>query len=256
MPAPWRGRSKTTELGIYTPPGYDPNEGRQYPTLYEAPTPFGFWDSATNVKGALDTLIDTGAMPAAIVVFISSGDGPYQDSECADSFDGLEWFDRYVAQTVAPWVDAHYPTLAQPAARAIMGMSQGGYCAAILALHHPDVFGTSIIFSGYFHAGIMGSNSARPFGGDPALLDAASPDVVIGRLAPDIRANLYFIVIAQTSQPTYGPQATAFDELLTADGYPHLEVAATVPHGWTQVRTEFPGAVEAWAAWLVATGVY
>ena len=84
VPAPWIGTPTTAELSIYTPPGYDPTKSRRYPTLYEAPTPFGFWDAATNVKVALDTLIDTGAIPAAIVVFISSGGGPYDDSECAD----------------------------------------------------------------------------------------------------------------------------------------------------------------------------
>ena len=256
MPAPWIGRSTTTELGIYTPPGYDPKESRQYPTLYEAPTPFGFWDTATNVKVALDTLIDSGAMPAVIVVFISSGDGPYQDSECANSFDGLEWFDTYVGQTVVPWVDSHYRTIAQPAARAITGMSQGGYCAAILALHHPDVFGTSIIFSGYFHAGIVGSNSARPFGGDRALLDAASPDVVVGQLAPALRASLYFIVITKTGQPLFGPQAASFNQLLAAGGYPHRAIASAEPHGWVEVRQETPTALEVWAARLLVTGVF
>ena len=257
VPAPWIGTPTTAELAIYTPPGYDPTKSRRYPTLYEAPTPFRDWDSATNVKVALDTLIDTGAMPAAIVVFISSSGGPYEDSECADSFDGREWFDRYVAQTVVPWVDSHYRTIAQPAARAIMGMSQGGYCAAILALHHPDVFGTSITFSGYFHAGIpIGANTSRPFGGDPALLDAASPDVVVGQLAPAVRANLYFIVIAQTSQPPFGPMAASFDRLLAANGYPYLAIPAAVTHGWGQVRQETPTALEVWAARLSATGVF
>ncbi len=257
VPAPWIGTPTTAELSIYTPPGYDPTKSRRYPTLYEAPTPFGFWDAATNVKVALDTLIDTGAIPAAIVVFISSGGGPYDDSECADSFDGREWFDRHVGQTVVSWVDAHYRTIAQPAARAIMGMSQGGYCAAILALHHPDVFGTSIIFSGYFHAGIpIGANTSQPFGGDPALLDAASPDVVVGRLAPAVRASLYFIVIAQTGQPPFGPMAASFDRLLAANGYPYMAIPAAVTHGWGQVRQETPTALEVWAARMGATGVF
>jgi hypothetical protein len=53
MPAPWIGRSTTTELGIYTPPGYDPKESRQYPTLYEAPSSLS---SSARVTGPIRTL--------------------------------------------------------------------------------------------------------------------------------------------------------------------------------------------------------
>lgn len=256
LPAPWSGGSTTIALAIYTPPGYDPTEPRRYPTLYEAPTPFQVWDGATGVKDALDTLIDSGAIPPTIVVFIDSGDGPFLDSECADSVDGREWFDRYVSQTVVPWVDSTYRTITKPAARAIMGNSQGGYCAAILTLRHPDIFGTSISFSGYFHAGIIGSNSAWPFNGDQTALDAASPDIVVGQLAPSVRANLYFIVVSDPNQPLYGPQAASFDQLLAANGYPHLAMSAEIGHGWVEVREDFPTVLETWAARLVATGVF
>jgi S-formylglutathione hydrolase FrmB len=257
LPAPWTGGLETQlEVSVYTPAGYQSNGSLKYPTLYEVPWNFATWERAADLTVALDALIDSGAIPPAIVVFVDAGRGPYPDSECANSYDGREWYDRFVAETVVPWVDSHYRTIAQPGARAIMGMSQGGYCAAILALHHPDVFGTSISFSGYFHAGVAGSNSARPFGGNQQALNAASPDIVIGQLAPPIRTSLYFIVIAQPSQALYGPQAAEFDGLLTADGYPHLAIAATQQHGWSQVREELAPALQAWAARLAATGVF
>ena len=257
LPAPWEGGSATqVEVAVYTPPGYDSNGSLKYPTLYEVPWDFATWEKADDLTGALNTLIDSGALPPTIVVSIDAGRGPYLDSECANSYDGREWYDRFVAQTVVPWVDSHYRTIAAPAGRAIMGMSQGGYCAAILALHHPDVFGTSISFSGYFHAGVAGPTSALPFGGNQQALNAGSPDVVAGQLAPPIRASLYFIVIAQASQALYGPQADEFIRLLTVDGYPHLAIAAAEPHGWVQVRQELTPVLAAWAARLVATGVF
>jgi S-formylglutathione hydrolase FrmB len=257
LPAPWRGGSETqVEVAVYTPPGYHSYGSLKYPTLYEVPWNVATWQKAIDLTGALDKLIDSGAMPSTVVVYVDAGRGPYPDSECANSYDGREWYDRFVAQTVVPWVDSRYRTIAQPAARAIMGMSQGGYCAPILALHHSDVFGTSISFSGYFHAGVAGPSSVRPFGGNRQALDAASPAVVAGKLASPTRSNLYFIVIAQPGQALYGPEADEFNRLLTVDGYPHLAIAAAEPHGWVQVRQDLAPALAAWTARLAATGVF
>jgi enterochelin esterase-like enzyme len=257
MAAPWKGgTASAVDVTIYTPPGYDANGARRYPVLYEAPTGYHLWDGATNVKSALDTLIDSGSIPATIVVFIDSSGGPYPSTECADSFDHREWFDTFVGKTVVGWVDGHYKTIAEPAARAMVGMSEGGYCAAILALHHPTVFGTSISFSGYFQAGAVGGDSAAPFGGNKALIAACSPTVVAGQLDRATRDRLYFVIIAKPDQPGYGPDASAFVKELAADGYPYESVAAAVPHGWPQVREYFPGAVETWAAREAATGVF
>src|SRR5260370_26116271 len=49
-------------------------------------------------------------------------------------------------------VDTHYRPLAAPADRAIAGNSDGGFAAANIALHHPDVFDTVLSLGGYFVA--------------------------------------------------------------------------------------------------------
>jgi enterochelin esterase-like enzyme len=257
LPAPWKGGSATTdEIDVYTPPGYDPHGNRRYPVLYEAPTSFSFWDSATNVRVVLDTLIDKGAIPPVIAVFVGVTGAPFPTTECANSVDGREWIDTYISQTVVSYVDSHYLTIARADARAITGFSQGGYCAAILALRHPAVFGTSIPISGYFQAGAGGANSRLPFGGNASALAAASPMNVATELPAAERATLFFIVVAQPSQPFYGAQASGFEQLLATEGYPYVALNAKVPHGWVQVRQEFPAALEAWSAHLVSAGVF
>ena len=45
-------------------------------------------------------------LPPAIVVFASTAGGPYVDAECADTFDGKEWFNRYMATDVVEWADS------------------------------------------------------------------------------------------------------------------------------------------------------
>jgi enterochelin esterase-like enzyme len=257
MAAPWRGgTASAVDVTVYTPPGYDSAGSRRYPVLYEAPTGYHLWDGATNVKTALDALIDSGFMPATIVVFIDSSGGPFPSTECANSYDHREWYDTFVGQTVVGWVDGHYKTIADSGARAIAGMSEGGYCAAILALHHPTVFGTAISFSGYYVAGAAGGDSAAPFGGNKTLLADYSPTVVATQLATATRSQLHFIVIAKPDQRGYGPDAAAFEKVLSGNGYTYDAIAASEPHGWSQVRDYFSSAVQAWAAREVAAGVF
>jgi enterochelin esterase-like enzyme len=256
LTAPWKGGiANAVDVAVYLPPGYGAGK-RRYPVLYEAPTGYRLWDGATNVRTALDTLIDQGSMPATIVVFIDSIGGPYPDTECANSYDHREWFDTFVGVTMVGWVDSHYRTIAASGARAISGMSAGGYCAANLALHHAGVFGTSISFSGYFQAGASGSGAAAPFGGNKDLLAANSPTVVAGQLGQAARRDLYFILVAQAEQALYGPQASEFEGILATYGYSFDDISASEPHGWQQVRDYFPRAMEAWASHEVVSGVF
>ncbi len=255
LPAPWKTGASTAGIAVYTPPGYDPQGNRRYPVLYEAPTGFAFWDSATNVKVALDTLIDDGSIPAMIVVFIDSSGSPFPDTECANSVDGRMWMDTYISQTVVSYVDSHFLTIGSAASTAITGLSQGGYCAAILTLRHPSVFGSAIAISGYYQAGGAGANSAAPFGGNAAALSAASPNVVAAQLPVSVRDALFLIVIAERGQTFYGPEAAGFEKVLAAQGYPYIAQNSAYPHGWTQVRQEFPLALERWADHLVSMGV-
>jgi S-formylglutathione hydrolase FrmB len=256
LPGPWKSYSAYAEVTIYTPPGYSSKGSRRYPVLYEAPYAWSHWDDATNISGALYTLITKGSMPPVIVVAMSTAGGAYTDSECTDSYDGREWFDTYVAKTVVPWIDSHYLTIPTASARGILGASQGGYCAAALAVRHPDVFGTSLVFSGYFHAGKVGPPSTLPFGTDEEFINAASPDVVIFRLPPDARAKLYYIIVAQLGQGLYGEEAVRFANLLNDTGLPHMVIDSQVPHGWAQLRTEFSYAMEVWGSRMVSTGVF
>jgi enterochelin esterase-like enzyme len=257
LPAPWIGTaSKSIEFAVYLPPGYDADSSRRYPAMYEVPWPVAVWNSAINTTSTLDSLIDAGSVPPSIVVFVDDFGAPYPDTECADSFDGRQHYDSWLAETLVPWLDANYRTIARPAARGIMGMSQGGYCSSILALHHPDIFGSAISFSGYFHAGSAGPDSALPFGGAKSLIDADSPDVVIDRLAPEKRSSVYFVLVAERDGQFYGRQTAGFDALLTAEGYPHVLIDARQDHGWVQVRQELCAAMAAWAVRMVASGVF
>ncbi len=255
LPAPWIGGPATDDVAVYLPPGYDRSPGRRYPVLYEAPTPYSFWEGETGARFTLDALIDEGAIPASIVVFVDSGSGPYSDLQCANTYDGREWLDTFIGQTVVGWVDAHFRTIAAAPARAVFGMSNGGYCAAILGLHHPTVFGAEISFSGYYQVTAVAA-AEIPFGYEAALMAAASPLDAAGMLSASERSGIFFLLVADPYQSFYASQASAFAAVLARDGYPHSVLWTGIPHGWSQVNAEFARTLELVAAREVATGVF
>jgi len=231
--------------------------------LYEAPTGLALWGKGTSVVSTLDTMIDSGEMPATIVVFIDSLGSPYGDTQCADMYDGSQWFETYISRTVVKFVDSGWRTMADSRARGIMGMSAGGFCAPMLVLRHPDVFGISISFSGYFTAGASGPTAQKPFG-DAAGIQSHSPVVLAGQTPGAYRSTMYFVVIACQSQVLgacpkqefYASHAYYFEKVLKANGISYLNVDSPYTHGWGQVRYETPGALRAWGARLVVNGIW
>ncbi len=257
FPGPWvNAGSATEEVAIYTPPGYDSNPLTRYPTLYEAPFNFALWNSAIHVKATLDALITSGSIPPVIAVFMNAWGGPFADAECSNSADGRELMDTFMGVTVPAYVDSHYRTIPTPQARATFGMSEGGYCATILALHHPATFGAAISLSGYFEAGASGSVARLPYGGNASVLAKDSPFQVAPTLPSATRHGMYFVLVADETQGFFGPQMTTFADVLARAGYPDSVIAASVPHGWTQVRDYLPRALELVAAWQRSVGVF
>jgi enterochelin esterase-like enzyme len=257
--APWTGgTSRTAAVAVYLPPGYDQG-ARHYPVVYEVPWSIRSWSGAIALPQLLDSLIDQGLMPPEIAVFVSQTGGPYPDSECADSFDGREHFESYLVDTVVPFIDATYHTIPTPAARSLVGFSQGGFCTPNLLFHHPDTFLAALSFSGYYSAGIVSPqtiNAARPFGNESALIAANSPVLEAARLQPQVRAGLFLVISGDPSEAFYGPQIRTFAAKLQQDAIPFGLLPDNHGHAWTAVRDQFPTAMEFLAARQVKLGVF
>jgi enterochelin esterase-like enzyme len=258
LAAPWLDAgTKTEEVTVYLPPGYDSGDARRYPTYYEAPFTFWLWNSGIHIQKMLDAMILQGVIPPSVFVFTNAGgDGPYADSECADSFDGQETMDHFLSVTVPTYIDKHYRTIAKPAARTTFGMSEGGFCAASLAVRHPDVFGAAIPFSGYFTAGAPTAASKLPFGNDPSLIARYSPNFLAPGKPASVRASLYFVLVAQPGQIFYGTQSATFATTLSDAGYRYDVIDSGQPHGWPQVRDELARALIMVATRQAESGVF
>lgn len=138
---------------VQLPPGYDSpaNAHRRYPVLvgmggYPAPvTQLAKLYSVTDVQ---QQLAAKGVLGPVINVYPLAEMPPGRDTECVDGpGDSME---TWLATDVMSWVRATFRTAPTRAGWAVWGESTGGYCAAMLAMLHPDEFSAAITFGGYF----------------------------------------------------------------------------------------------------------
>jgi len=133
-------------LWVYTPPGYDAEPDRRYPTVYVIQGYTGqvtMWRNRVAYRQPFietaDSVFADGKAPPAIVVYVDAWT-KYGGSQFVDS-PGTGNYHTYLCDEIVPWVDAHYRTLDAPQHRGITGKSSGGFGAFITPMLRPDLFG-------------------------------------------------------------------------------------------------------------------
>ena len=133
-------------LYVYTPPGYDEEPGRRYPSIYVLQGLTGQVDmwharkafSRTTPEALDDWFARDGAAPA-IVAFVDAwtrlGGSQFLDSPATGRYH------TYLCEELVPFVDGRYRTLPAPEHRGVSGKSSGGYGAMVTPMLRPDLFG-------------------------------------------------------------------------------------------------------------------
>jgi len=176
VPGPGSGISLAAKA--YLPPGYDSPQGRRthYPVI-EALAGFpgtpNLWVVSLRTGDALDQEIATGRMAPAVVVFPLQDFDQTTDSECVDAVGGAK-FDTFLARDVHAAVTAQFRVRSDRAGWGIMGASTGGFCAANLAMRHPDMYAATASLSGYFTA-ITDRTTGDLYRGDQQVRNENSP---------------------------------------------------------------------------------
>lgn len=144
------GRFASAALGrsmpyrVILPDDYDAS-ARRYPTLYLLHGLFGTfsdWESRT------DIFLASRAYPL-IIVMPEGENSWYTDSQGEPA----QKFERYITTDLIAHIDETYRTVRSRHARAIAGLSMGGYGAIKMALKHPGQFAVAGSLSGAFDAG-------------------------------------------------------------------------------------------------------
>jgi S-formylglutathione hydrolase FrmB len=140
-------------LWVYLPPGYDDADDHRYPVVYVIQGYTGhlaMWRNRNPYRQPFpetaDAVFASGAAPPTIVVYVDAWTS-YGGSQFVDS-PGTGRYHSYLCEEIVPWVDGHYRTMADPAHRAIMGKSSGGFGAMITPMLRPDLFGALATHAG------------------------------------------------------------------------------------------------------------
>jgi len=244
------GRSQ--DVYVYLPPGYSAQSSERYPVLYLLHgfpgRPLAFL--LTVRMGVVeDELVAKQQARPAILVMPFGSTGTFTDKEWANGIAPDEAWATFVARDVVRAIDARYNTIASPAGRAIAGLSEGGYGAINIALHHPHEFGVVESWSGYERAPHIRSI----FGRDLELVAQNTPLDVLPRVAPALRrAHVYFWFYAGSDDPLR-LENLRFAAELKRLRIPHRFFVFSGGHDWALWRGEAEPALLA-ASTRVARG--
>jgi enterochelin esterase-like enzyme len=132
-PSPTAGAAQ--DFRIYLPPCYAADR-HVYPTLYLFAGNIhdeSKWDEL-GVDEAADAAIATGEVAPLLIVMADGGWLANNTSGGPGSFESV------VLEDLIPYVENSYCAWAEPAGRAIGGLSRGGYWALEIAFRHPQLF--------------------------------------------------------------------------------------------------------------------
>jgi enterochelin esterase-like enzyme len=204
---------------VYLPAAYDPN-GPRMPTLYLLHGTPGTPDSlfALGVADRLEQLIDSGGVPAMIIVAPSGGRRPSSDTEWDDAVSdaGARW-GTFVTRDLVKAIDADFHTRRGRASRAIAGISMGGYGAINLALGHTGTFGIASSWSGYFVSNTPNVDGPR----GSQTWRARSPLLSVAARAPALRRQPVATSFYSGRGDRFFGENVSFNRVLTRLGIQH-----------------------------------
>jgi S-formylglutathione hydrolase FrmB len=88
-------------------------------------------------------------------IMIVCPDGAYSSWYLDSPIDSSMQYETFIAAELPAYIDKHYATIKNRHARAIAGLSMGGYGSFMIAFHHPHFFGACGSMSGAFDLSTM-----------------------------------------------------------------------------------------------------
>ena len=204
--SPQLGNTRT--LMIYLPPSYGENPAKRYPVLYMHDGQ-NLFDASTSAFGTewqvdenIDALVAAGRMDEVIVVGVyNTANRIWEYTPCCDPSyggGGADTYERFLIDSVKPFIDRSFRTLPGQDTTAIMGSSLGGLVSFYIARRNPAVFGKAGCMSSSF----WWNNQALP--------------LAVEQSTDHVPVAIY--LDAGTDNDGL-PETTRMDHALAADGY-------------------------------------
>jgi enterochelin esterase-like enzyme len=225
---------------VYLPPGYLRSR-RRYPVLYLLHGSPGTPEQFMNIVRAgvlVDEFVARRAPPLILVMPFGST-GTFDDTEWVNGAQPHAGWETFVARDVVRSVDARYRTIAAGNGRAIAGLSEGGYGAINIALHHPGEFRVVESWSGYERA----APNLRLFGRGDTRVRYNSPLDRLGAVGPALRGTHTFVWFYSGRSDVFRRDNASFAAGLARAGIAHHFFIVPGRHDWRIWRDYAPAAI-------------
>jgi enterochelin esterase-like enzyme len=222
-------------VDVYLPPGYAAHPRRRYPVLYllhGEPGRPGAFLMTVRLGVVEDELTALHRAKPMILVMPFGSTGTFVDKEWANGVGRAAAWETFVARDVVRAVDARFRTIRSPRGRGIGGLSEGGYGAINIAIHHPREFDLVESWSGYEKADPLTS----VFGHDRSLLAQNTPLDTLKSAAPVLRRAHAFFWLYTGRDDRFLGQNLAFRALLRREDIPFRMRVVRGGHNWALWR--------------------
>jgi len=241
------GRSQ--EAYVYLPAGYARQPHRRYPVLYLLHgfpgRPLAFLQTVQ--MGIVDDVFTTRHRAQPLILVMPFGStGTFNDEEWVNGIGADNGWSTFVSRDLVHYIDAHYRTIASARGRGVAGLSEGGYGAIDLAVHHPREFSVVESWSGYEKPDKLRSI----FGVNLQLLSANDPRLLVRKAAPSLRAIGTYFWFYSGSTDRFRTQNAAFARELATLHVPYSYRLVYGGHNWAIWRDNARAAYLAAAARL------
>lgn len=220
-------------ITVYTPAGYE-DSSRKYPVLYLLHGMGGdeeAWISLGRTAQILDNLIAQGKAEPMIVVMPNGN--AYQEAAPGESSEGMlpPVLDRPRSMEgsyetsfpdIVKFVDSHFRTVRKKSARAVAGLSMGGFHSLHISCHYPDMFD----YVGLFSAAIYHREG----------LDTPVYDNVEGQIAEQFSKGVSLYYIAIGDEDFLYEDNAEYRAFLDNHGYPYEYHESSEGHIWKNWR--------------------
>lgn len=226
---------RAQQVVVFLPPGYAVHQHRRYGVLYLMHgfpgRPLAFLQTVR--AGVVeDILVARHSARPLILVMPSGSTGTFTDKEWANGVRPNEGWETFVARDLVRAIDNRYRTIPRGAGRALGGLSEGGYAALNIGIHHPGEFRVLESWSGYQTA----DDLKAIFGGDPARLRANSPLRTLAAAAPRLRRAHTYVWFYSGTKDKLRHQNLRFASALQRAGIPHRFFLVRGGHNWALWR--------------------
>lgn len=142
-------------VAIILPHSYaDPADAKhRYPVLEDyhgfPGAPFQGID-AIHLNTHLDSQVAAGKIADTLIVAPQLEIPNDVDTECLNGVPGTAQIETWITEDIPSWVNHHFRVQTARTSWATVGLSMGGWCAAMSTMLHPQQYSAAIVLGGYF----------------------------------------------------------------------------------------------------------